>query len=136
MTAIEKIQNAVKKARETEENSGFPYLAECLRQAGVLKNQWFLPAAQSIYWTENETVIVQNEPMKTGMISVSEFSADDLITAIRQNQAGETEFDAFLSAIFEAGCISYEIDFEARSCTYFGATGENYIEQYPAVQAD
>jgi uncharacterized protein YbcV (DUF1398 family) len=38
---------------------GFPYFVETLRRAGVARNRWFLPACQSIYFTDNGQVAFQ-----------------------------------------------------------------------------
>ena len=44
MNAIELVQGAMKKAEKIRPKvGGFPYLAECMREAGVLKNGPFLP---------------------------------------------------------------------------------------------
>lgn len=52
MNAIELVEGAMKKAETIRPKvGGFPYLAECLREAGVLKNVWTLPAGQSTFWT-------------------------------------------------------------------------------------
>ena len=41
MNAIELVQGAMKKAEKIRPKvGGFPYLAECMREAGVLKNVW------------------------------------------------------------------------------------------------
>ncbi len=54
--------------------------------------------------------------------------------ALRADQAGETSFPEFLRASWEAGVVAYDIDLEARTCTYRGASGEDYVERYDAVQ--
>jgi uncharacterized protein YbcV (DUF1398 family) len=38
---------------------GFPVLAEVLRVAGVCRNEWILPAAQSTYLTDTGAVVQQ-----------------------------------------------------------------------------
>jgi hypothetical protein len=44
---------------------GFPVIAEVLRHAGVSRNEWFLPAATSLYETTLGTVVQQGEPLVT-----------------------------------------------------------------------
>tara|TARA_Y100001935_G_scaffold242620_1_gene233223 strand:+ start:2212 stop:2361 length:150 start_codon:yes stop_codon:yes gene_type:complete len=39
----------------------------------------------------------------------------------------------FLKLSWEAGVVAYDVNFEDRTCTYFGAQGETYVEEYPAV---
>ncbi len=112
---------------------GFPYLAEELRRAGVTRNVWFLPACQSLYRTEKGTVVVQGIPLVTGMADVPRFDRDALITALRTDQAGASTFPEFLDATWRAGVVKYDVDFVARTCTYYGVDDERYVESYPAV---
>jgi len=42
-------------------------------------------------------------------------------------------FQNFLLASWRAGVVRYDVDFTARTCTYYGAGGEEYIESYPVV---
>lgn len=133
--AIENIQQAFAKAMAIRPKvGGFPYLAETLRQAGILKSIWHLPSCQSVYHTSQGTVVSQGEPLLTGFSQVSSWSEPDLIAAIRKDQAGESEFSEFLLSSWKAGVVSYVVDFEARTCTYFGANEEMYIEDYPSVE--
>ena len=135
MTAIALVQKAMKKAEQIRPKvGGFPYLAECLREAGVLKNVWTLPAAQSTFWTTDGVVSVTNAPIVTGFHEMADFNQEALIKALRADQAGKTSFPEFLSASFEAGVISYEVDFAKRKVIYRGTKGEEYIEAYPQVE--
>jgi uncharacterized protein YbcV (DUF1398 family) len=113
---------------------GFPVLAETLRQAGVRKNIWQLPAAQSLFLTDLGPVVSQGTPLVSGFVDVPEFDRESVVRAIRVDQAGESTFPEFLRAIWDAGVVSYEVDFEARSVTYLGCDGASYIEAYPEVR--
>ena len=113
---------------------GFPFLAECLRQAGVEKNIWLLPGAQSIYLMKEGNGVQQGTPLVSGMSDIPVFDKEALITALRIDQKGESTFPEFLSASWNAGVGSYEVDFIARTVTYRGIRGEEYIESYPPVE--
>lgn len=114
---------------------GFPFLAECLRKAGVRHNIWSLPAAQSVYMMDNgDSVINQGTPLITGMAEVPKFDQDALIQALRTDQAGESTFPEFLSAAWNAGVWGYDVDFEKHTVTYMGARGELYTESYPPIE--
>lgn len=115
---------------------GFPYLAETLRLAGVARNLWFLPAAQSLYLTEDGPVVALGTPMISGLADVPLFSREALIVALRTDQAGESTFPEFLAACWRAGVVRYEVDFVARTVAYYGCRGEEYIEAYPAVTVE
>ena len=45
-------------------------------------------------------------------------------------------FDSFphLAASWRAGVVRYDVDFAARTVTYYGCNGEEYIEAYPSVE--
>ena len=113
---------------------GFPVLAETLRLAGVTRNIWSLPSCQSIYLTKLGTVVQQGNPLVSQTADVPDFDKDALIRALRTDQAGESSFPQFLTSSWNAGVVGYDIDFEKRTCTYFGAKGESYVENYPAVE--
>lgn len=133
--AQERLQKAMKYAMaHRPEIGGFPYLAECLRIAGVEHNLWSLPGAQSIYVMKDEVVVQQGTPLVSGMNNILDFNEEALISALRTDQAGQSTFPEFLSAIWNAGVISYDVDFSARTVSYFGARGECYKESYSSVE--
>lgn len=113
---------------------GFPYLAEALRKAGVLRNIWSLPSCQSIYVTELGSVVSQGTPLISMTSEIPSFNREALIKALRTDQAGESTFSEFLKASWEAGVVSYDVDFCKREVIYYGALGESYSESYPAVE--
>lgn len=113
---------------------GFPVLAEALRQAGIKTNRWHLPSCQSIYELEEGSVVQQGTPLVNGAHQIPAFDEEALITAIRQDQQGQTTFPEFLQAAWNAGVISYNVDFLARKVIYYGVNGESYCEEYPAVE--
>ena len=132
--AVDELQQAMKRAMAGRPRvGGFPYLAECLRQAGVTRNLWALPACQSLYVTRRGTVLNAGTPLASGWAAVPRFDRDALVKALRTDQAGESTFPEFLAAAWRAGVVSYEVDFAERKVTYSGAGGEVYVEAYPAV---
>src|SRR5271156_4899133 len=135
--AIDNLQAAQQRAMAGRPKvGGFPYLAETLRLAGVTRNLWFLPACQSLYLTEQGPVVSQGTPLVTGTVDVPPFDREALIAALRTDQAGESTFPEFLMATWRAGVVRYDVDFAARTVGYYGCTGEEYAEAYPAVEVD
>lgn len=134
-TAIENLESAQQRAMAGRPKiGGFPYLAETLRRAGVTRNIWSLPSCQSLYLTGKGPVVVQGSPLVTGMADVPSFSREALIAALRTDQAGNSTFPEFLMATWRAGVVKYDVDFAARTCTYYGVGEEKYVESYPAVE--
>jgi uncharacterized protein YbcV (DUF1398 family) len=112
---------------------GFPALAEVLRHAGVQANRWSLPSCQSVYVMKEGSVVQQGTPLVTGTHQIPAFDEDALIAALRTDQQGRSTFPEFLEATWKAGVIGYDVDFERRKVTYYGARAESYAESYPAV---
>lgn len=132
--AIENLKSAQERAMAGRPKvGGFPWLAETLRQAGVTRNIWSLPACQSLYLTTQGAVVAQGTALVTGMDDVPAFDRSALIAALRSDQAGNSTFPEFLMAAWKAGVVGYEVDFDQRTVTYRGSAGESYLESYPAV---
>jgi uncharacterized protein YbcV (DUF1398 family) len=136
MTEIEsKLLEAQKYAMKIRPKvGGFPYLAEALRIAGVRMNRWILPACQSLYYMIDGVIVQQGIPLVSGTHEVPAFNREALIAAIRADQAGRGTFPEFLEATWKAGVIGYDADFIGRKVIYYGAAGESYLEEYPAVE--
>lgn len=133
--AIENLEAAQKRAFAGRPKvGGFPYLAETLRRAGVIRNLWSLPACQSIFLTDDGPVVVQGVPLVNGMADVPSFDREALISALRTDQAGESSFPEFLEASWRAGVVRYDVDFIAREVAYYGCNGEKYVEAYPRIE--
>jgi uncharacterized protein YbcV (DUF1398 family) len=136
-TAIANLQAAQQRAMAGRPKvGGFPYLAETLRRAGVTRNHWYLPACQSIYLTKDGPVVTQGSPLISGTADVPSFDQEALVVALRTDQAGKSTFLEFLLASWRAGVVRYDVDFAARTCTYYGCEGEKYLEDYPAVSIE
>ena len=132
--AIQNLQEAMQRAEAIRPKvGGFPYLAEALRQAGATRNLWHLPSCQCIFRTREGAVAVQGKPLISGMSDVPVFDRAALIRALRCDQAGETTFPEFLEASWKAGVVKYDVDFTARTVSYYGVADEVYVEEYPAV---
>ena len=135
--AIDNLTKAMEHAAAIRPKAGgFPFLAECLRRAGVNRNIWSLPGRQSLFLTDQGPVVMQDAPLVSGIVDVPSFDQEALITALRIDQAGESTFPEFLAASWRAGVVRYDVDFAARTVAYLGCNGEQYIEAYPAVEID
>ena len=133
--AIDNLQDALKRAGLSRPKiGGFPYLAETLRRAGVTRNLWVLPACQSLFLTDHGPVVMQGTPLEIGTIDVPPFDGQALIAALRADQGGQSTFPEFLAASWRAGVVRYDVDFTARTVAYYGCNGEEYVEDYPAVE--
>jgi len=135
--AIENLEAAMKRAMAGRPKvGGFPYLAETLRRAGVTRNLWSLPSCQSLYLTKEGPVVIQGQPLISGMADVPAFNEEALIRALRTDQNGESTFPEFLMSSWRAGVVRYDVDFDARTVAYYGCNGEKYLEAYPPANVD
>jgi uncharacterized protein YbcV (DUF1398 family) len=62
-----------------------------------------------------------------GLADVAQFDREELIAALRTDQAGKG-FHEFLLEI-----VRYAVDCTTRTCTYYGCEDEHSIESYPAA---
>ncbi len=132
--AVKNLQEGLATAAASRPKvNGFPVLAETLRRFGVRRNEWYLPACLSLYWTDLGAVAQQEKPLQSGLGPVPAFDMNALLAAIESDKAGRSAFPEFLAASWKAGVVRFRVDFDARSVTYFGATQESYVEHYPAV---
>jgi uncharacterized protein YbcV (DUF1398 family) len=134
-STINNLQEIFKKAMANRPKvGGFPYLAECLRSAGVTRNLWHLPSCQSLYLTDKGAVVIPGTSLISGPVDVPSFDREALIAVLRVDQAGESTFPEFLEASWRSGVVSYDVDFAARTVAYYGCNGEVYTEAYSAVE--
>jgi uncharacterized protein YbcV (DUF1398 family) len=104
--AMENLETALRRAMEIRPKvGGFSYLAETLRQAGVTRNIWSLPACQSLYLTELGPVATLGQPLASRTVDVPPFDRDALIAALRTGQAGNRTFPE--RASWHAGVVRY-----------------------------
>jgi uncharacterized protein YbcV (DUF1398 family) len=76
---------------------------------------------------------MQGVPLLSGAADVPRFNREALIIALRTDQAGQSTFPEFLLASWHAGVVRYDVDFVARTCTYYGCEDQIYVEDYPAA---
>ena len=134
-TLTASIQNAQRRAAEIRPKvGGFPVLAEVLRQAGIHRNEWTLPAGQTVYVTDAGAVVEPATPVISAISEVPTFDRDAVIDALRTDQAGHSTFPEFLTAIWSAGVTRYFVDLDRRTVTYRGIDDSTYVETYPAVE--
>ena len=136
-TAIEQLEAAQQQAIALRPKvGGFPVFAAVLHRGGVRRNEWTLPAAQSVYLTDLGPVVQLGTPVASETQAVPPFDRAAVIQAIRTDQAGKSTFPEFLASAYHAGVIRYVVDFDARTVTYYGIDGDTYLEEYPAVILD
>lgn len=124
----------LKSEKNRPESIGFPYLAECLREEGFIKNIWYLPSGDSFYLSKDDSLVIPGKSLIEEVTASPYFSKEKLINSLRADQAGQTTFLEFLLNIWESGVVKYEVNFNEHYVVYFGIRGEQYKEHYPEVE--
>lgn len=129
------LQNAMSKSEKVRPKiGGFPYLAECLREEGFIKNTWYLPSGDSFYFSKEDSLVIPGKSLIEDITVYPSYSEEELIRALRTDQAGKSTFPEFLMNTWKSGVVKYEVNFIDRYVVYYGANGEEYKEIYPAVE--
>ncbi len=113
---------------------GFPFLAEALRQAGVVQYDFDVPSMTVVYATARGDVLQPGRLLRAAKTIIPPYDEAALVEVIQTDQRGESTFVQFVEASLGAGVIRYEVDTIARTCSSFGVRGERYVEEYPAVE--
>ncbi|MDO8212154.1 DUF1398 family protein [Conexibacter sp. CPCC 206217] len=133
-TAITTVEAALQRGAAIRPAvGGFPHLAASLREAGVSRCHVVVPSNAFVYFTTDGPVVMQHEPIASGIADVAPFDEPALVAAIRTDQAGESAFPDFIAAIWAAGVLTYDVDLTASTCTYHGADGASYVERFELV---
>jgi len=92
-----------------------------------------VPTATSLFTTASgSAVIPSGKPVVTEPSDVPAWDRAALLAAIEADKQGG-EFPAFVAACWNAGVIRWIVDTAERTCTYLGADGDQYVEDYPPV---
>jgi uncharacterized protein YbcV (DUF1398 family) len=108
----------------------FPNLVRRLLEVGVESYVVDFAAGRKTYYladgaTHTEPMILKLDPV------AREFSAHDLLVAIRGAQADTVRYPEFVKRSTAAGVIGYWAFLSGRKVTYFGRKGEQHIEEFP-----
>lgn len=92
----------------------------------------FVAARKTFYATNGQTI---TEPMILKLDPVAEeFSAADLVAAIRGAQADTVRYPEFVKRSTAAGVAGYRAFLTGRQVLYFGRKGEIHIEKFPGAK--
>ena len=135
MKLLNNLKKAISKSEKVRPKvGGFPYLAQCLREEGFIKNTWYLPSGDSFYFTPEDSLVIPGTSLIEDIATYPPYSKEKLISALRADQSGETTFPEFLMNTWKSGIVKYEVNFIERYVIYYGAAGEEYKETYPSVE--
>ncbi len=109
----------------------FPQIVADLTSAGVEQYHADLWRSEKTYYLSSGASYVVPAAPVTGA-PATDFSAPSIAAAIRASQAQQISYKTFCERIADAGCVGYHVSLVGRRVVYFGRTGENYVEPFPA----
>lgn len=60
-----------------------------------------------------------------------DFSADEVVKAIRASQKGEIKYVEFLDRVINAGTTQYGVFIDGKKAVYTGRKGDSHVEHFP-----
>src|SRR5580704_1228688 len=110
----------------------FPQVVARLLEAGVDSYLVDLASGRKTYYladggTHTESMILELDPV------APDFSAGDLVAAIRGAQADTVRYTEFVRLSTAAGTVGYWAFLTGKRVIYFGRKGEQHIEEFPRV---
>jgi uncharacterized protein YbcV (DUF1398 family) len=112
----------------------FPEVVGRLLEAGVESYFVDFAAGRKIFYaadgaTHSEAMVLKLDPV------AEEFSAPEVIAAIRGAQADTVRYPEFVKRSAAAGVIAYWAFLAGKQVVYFGRKGETHVERFPAAKA-
>jgi uncharacterized protein YbcV (DUF1398 family) len=108
----------------------FPQVVGMLHEAGVESYAVdLLHGDDTFYLLDGKTHVESIKPESTPV--AADFSADEVIAAIRGAQADTVRYPEFVRRIRAAGTVGYRVYLTGRCALYFGRKGEIHREEFP-----
>jgi uncharacterized protein YbcV (DUF1398 family) len=116
-----------------EERIVFGEVVMKLMQAGVERYHADLLRAEKIYYLPTD----QSHRVPAANVDTTPpqvFSAEGVAAAVKAIQGQEIKYREFCERIAAAGCVGYIVSLAGRRAVYYGRTGDNYVEPFPAAK--
>jgi uncharacterized protein YbcV (DUF1398 family) len=114
-----------------QEQWPYPQIFDALKAAGVEFYETDVATHNIVYHGSGESLQEPPPPGFGPLKPGAHFDAGGVKLAIQRNQSKQTDYMAFLQEIARAGVIRYRVDMAARTVSYFGGSGEAYVEKVP-----
>lgn len=128
MFTIAEIEKAGEKIRT---GADFPQFARDLKALGVVRSDTYVMDGMAIYFGDNNHT-VESGPIYENLLIEQQSSVDDLQLALKEHQAGKTDYQTFCKQAARAGVEKWIIDFQNMTVAYLDMAGkELLIEHIP-----
>jgi uncharacterized protein YbcV (DUF1398 family) len=111
----------------------FPQVVMKLMAVGIADYHCDLRRSEKTYYMPSGDSHVVASDRVAGDIAQA-FTAQGVESAVRAIQAGRLTYKDFCARIAAAGCVGYFVYITGKRAIYFGRTGDNYVETFPAAQ--
>ena len=126
MFTIEEIQAAEKKIKT---GADFPQFIKEIKAMGVTRNDVYVINGQSIYFGKDDHT-AESAPAYESLIIEEESSAEDLKSALKIHQKGETNYDTFCRQAAAAGVEKWVTDLELLTVSYLDKAGQELVVEH------
>jgi uncharacterized protein YbcV (DUF1398 family) len=121
--------------RETQAgNMIFPEVVGRLIEVGLESYFVDFAGAKESFYASNGDIYTEKMSLSRERIA-QEFSASELITAIRGAQADTVRYPEFVKRATAAGVIAYWAFLAGKKVIYFGRKGEMHVEEFPGAKS-
>lgn len=128
-----RVMDVVRECTESsdQERVTFPQVVTKLMAAGIERYHADLVRAEKTYYLpDGDSLVVAARAV--GGQPASAFSAAGVEAAVRAVQSGEIKYIEFCEQVMAAGCVGYFVSLAGRRAVYYGRSGDNHVELFPA----
>jgi len=115
-----------------EERITFPEVVNALRKVGIERYHADLIVGRKTYYLPDGD-FEEVEVHKVGGAALR-FSAEGVEKAVRAIQRKEIAYRKFCRLIADAGCVGYFVSLAGHRAVYYGRTGDERVEWFPAAK--
>lgn len=129
-----RVMDVVRECTESsdQERVTFPQVVTKLMAAGIERYHADLVRAEKTYYLpDGDSLVVATRAV--GGQPASAFSAAGVEAAVRAVQSGEIKYIEFCEHVMAAGCAGYFVSLAGRRAVYYGRSGDNHVELFPAA---
>lgn len=110
--------------------NAFPDVVRILSSEGVESYRADLVRIEETFYAPDGTSHVEKFDFPSLPIG-EDFDVSEVVSAIRDSQAGNCKYPVFLRRVMAAGTTSYIAFLKGRKVIYFGRKGEFHVEEFP-----
>jgi uncharacterized protein YbcV (DUF1398 family) len=125
---------AIKEAEQKiQTGADFPQFIKELKDMGVERNDVYVMNGMSIYFGKDDHT-AESAPAYEPLIIEEQSSVEDLKEALKEHQAGKTDYQTFCRQAAGAGVEKWVTDLKEMTVTYLDMSGNDLVvEKIPTI---